>query len=182
MSGASPLQSASKLNCPSVASGRLIRSRTAFPTSSALPPPKAITASHPFSRYAWNAPSTSSSIGFGCTFPKISAPPSASSSSANAFVFSKPASVTTSGRVLLNLASQSRNPLRAPTPKQVVVGKENVESMGVISAKFTSAIGPGGRSSATGKHGRRKISKTYFGAVSPLERVQMTFPKEALSS
>ena len=52
MNGARPVQSASKSNCASVFSGRLTRRRTALPTSIALPPPKAITASQPFSRKA----------------------------------------------------------------------------------------------------------------------------------
>ncbi len=50
ISGASPLQSASPSNWASDLSGRLTRRRMIFPTSSGLPPPRAMTESHLCSR------------------------------------------------------------------------------------------------------------------------------------
>src|SRR6266540_4180451 len=65
--GARPRQSSLKLNEDSSRLGRLMRSRHALPTSRALPPPKAMTQSQPFSENALAASTTSCSTGLGCT-------------------------------------------------------------------------------------------------------------------
>src|ERR1043166_7455351 len=131
MHEARPPQSAPKSNSANDFSGPLIRKRSALPTSSALPPPKAMTPSQRWSRNAAAAASTSSAEGIGLP-PENTGhfPCEIFSSAARAGVPTRPRSVTMSGREILRAANCCGNSFTAPMPKRILVGKENVEVIG----------------------------------------------------
>src|SRR5215213_11341243 len=121
---------AGALNPRNATSGQLTRTRSTFPTSSALPPPTATTESHRPARNASAARSTSSSIGFGVT-PENTGhrPPDSASIDLNAGVPSSPRSVTMSGLDAPSAASRLGTSLTVPGPNSTVVGKEKVAGM-----------------------------------------------------